>query len=346
MTASEFFGYNSEDYKEAKDNYESFFRNNIKFDQLQYGQRIYQGENSSIIKATIKKRQEEYVGKMMVLRIGQNDEQIKREIKFNEKLTRKLEAPKCFVEYYGHATETSLLKQVTYHLLFKYYPCNLRDVIKKKILVNNFELIKSYFYQIVRGLAFLEACGIAHRDLKPENIMVDAKYERIFIGDLGSAVNVSTLANSQHRFVGTEEYRSPEWFDCDLKGVSEGQIDCIKSDCFVLGLMILEMGGSPLNLVKCDSHDDYKKGLSQMIENFRKMYDAEIIKTKQNEVFFKEIISLLSEKPGDRPSFLDVYLKTLNTEEELKLKYHIFVQDHDIMEIRMKPPRAILLVSF
>ena len=337
MDPSEFLGYDNQVYRLERGNVISYFRNNINFDQLNYGERIYQGENSCIIKASLKKKPDDFVGKLIPLRVGQNDEMLKMEIHFCEKLTRKLEAPKCFVEYFGHATETSLLKQVTYHLLFKYYPSNLRELIKKKLLNNNFDLIKSFFYQIIRGFAFLESCGIVHRDLKPENFMVDAKNEKVFIGDFGSAVKIKKISDKAHKFVGTEEYRSPEWFDCEMKGENESQINCIKSDCFVLGLVVLEMGGMPLTLIRSKNNEDFMTGVAKMIDGFVKIYDTEIKKNKENQVFFNDLEAILQQNPELRPSFLDVYMKTFRIDDELKLKYHIFIQDHDTHEIRMKP---------
>lgn len=66
-----------------------------------------------------------------------------------------------------------------------YYPDNLYQIIKKKVLTP--DLIKLFTYQILKGLNYLDSKSIAHRDIKPQNILVDLATKKIVICDFGSA---------------------------------------------------------------------------------------------------------------------------------------------------------------
>ena len=45
--------------------------------------------------------------------------------------------------------------------------------------------LKTYTYQMLRGLLYLHTLGVCHRDLKPQNMLV--KNRRLVICDFGSA---------------------------------------------------------------------------------------------------------------------------------------------------------------
>ena len=61
--------------------------------------------------------------------------------------------------------------------------------------------------QVLRGLTYLHAHGVAHRDLKPKNIFLTA-HNQIRRGDLGCAkIMKAGMARTQ---IGTPDYMSPE----------------------------------------------------------------------------------------------------------------------------------------
>lgn len=66
-----------------------------------------------------------------------------------------------------------------------YYPDNLYQIIKKKVLTPY--LTKKYIYQLLMGQQYLASLSISHRDIKPQNILVDMKMKKIVICDFGSA---------------------------------------------------------------------------------------------------------------------------------------------------------------
>ena len=50
-------------------------------------------------------------------------------------------------------------------------------------------LARNLFQQLMKGLDYLHALGIAHRDVKPENLLIDSKF-RLVIADFGFAVQM------------------------------------------------------------------------------------------------------------------------------------------------------------
>jgi len=121
--------------------------------------------------------------------------------------------------------EVSLLKQCTHtnivkimdvvhengklYLVFEYVDEELKkylDTIKRKM---DPLLVKSYMYQLLKGLYHCHARGVLHRDLKPQNILID-KHGRVKIADFGLArahgLPIKTLTHE----VITLWYRAPE----------------------------------------------------------------------------------------------------------------------------------------
>jgi serine/threonine-protein kinase len=99
--------------------------------------------------------------------------------------------------------------------------------------------------QILDGLAFLHAKGIAHRDIKPENIFL-MRQSQVKIGDFGLAMVSSTSASSGSRSAmvrGSPPYLAPErWTG------REGE-DWRPSDQYAAGVMLFELlslGGAAL----------------------------------------------------------------------------------------------------
>lgn len=70
-------------------------------------------------------------------------------------------------------------------------------------------LIKSYLYQMIRGLHFCHARGVMHRDLKPQNLLVN-KEGKLKLADFGLARAFSLPIRALTHEVVTLWYRAPE----------------------------------------------------------------------------------------------------------------------------------------
>jgi serine/threonine protein kinase len=100
------------------------------------------------------------------------------------------------------------------------------------------DLCLDYGGQLVRGLAYLHANGVAHRDIKPENILfVDGMRKVLRIADFGLA---SREKKRVHGSYGTLVYAAPEQFAATF-------VDPFACDVFSLALVLLEMiDGAPV----------------------------------------------------------------------------------------------------
>ena len=70
-------------------------------------------------------------------------------------------------------------------------------------------LVKSYMYQLLKGMDFCHARGIMHRDLKPQNLLVDRK-GTLKLADFGLARAFMIPVRSYTHEVVTLWYRAPE----------------------------------------------------------------------------------------------------------------------------------------
>ncbi|TPX31926.1 hypothetical protein SmJEL517_g04834 [Synchytrium microbalum] len=94
-----------------------------------------------------------------------------------------------------------------------------------------------YFAQLIHGVAYMHAMGVAHRDLKPENLMLDAKgclkitdfgEAEVFQGPFGSTPQMSK------RHVGSAPYMAPEEF-------TKNEFDPRSVDIWACGIIYLAM---------------------------------------------------------------------------------------------------------
>ncbi|ORZ41060.1 kinase-like domain-containing protein [Catenaria anguillulae PL171] len=96
----------------------------------------------------------------------------------------------------------------TLYLAFELMDCNLYDLISKKSFPITEAKVKTWFYQICKGLEFIHSKGIFHRDIKPENILI-REATTVKLADLGSCRGIHSKGPFTE-YIATRWYRSPE----------------------------------------------------------------------------------------------------------------------------------------
>ncbi|CAI5724960.1 unnamed protein product [Hyaloperonospora brassicae] len=94
-------------------------------------------------------------------------------------------------------------------LVFEFMDMDLKRYMEQHIGKLELSQIKSFLYQLLKGLAFSHSCGIMHRDLKPQNLLVNAK-GALKIADFGLARAFSLPIKKYTHEVVTLWYRAPE----------------------------------------------------------------------------------------------------------------------------------------
>lgn len=77
-------------------------------------------------------------------------------------------------------THTSL------YLVFEYVEYDLKKYLRKWKKALSVEQVKSFVYQIIKGIDYCHSHRIMHRDLKPQNILVTEEGD-IKLADFGLA---------------------------------------------------------------------------------------------------------------------------------------------------------------
>jgi hypothetical protein len=100
------------------------------------------------------------------------------------------------------------------------------------------EQIACYFGQILSGVEYLHAQGVAHRDLKPENLLIDSTKRWVKITDFGVSSVFRTpgtaLESKVKGTIGSEPYIPPE-------GWMKEAYDASKADVWSCGVVLYTM---------------------------------------------------------------------------------------------------------
>ncbi|XP_057860186.2 cyclin-dependent kinase B1-1-like isoform X2 [Cryptomeria japonica] len=120
-------------------------------------------------------------------------------------------------------------------LIFEYVDCDLRDYIDKLSKTKMPQmLIKSFMYQLFKGVSYCHGHGVIHRDLKPQNILVDKTRGLLKLADFGLGRSFFLPVGALTHNVMTLWYRAPEV----LLGVVQYSIPV---DIWSLGCIFAEM---------------------------------------------------------------------------------------------------------
>jgi len=93
------------------------------------------------------------------------------------------------------------------HLVFEYLDQDLKKYMETAQIAS--QIVKSYLYQMVKGLLFCHSRRILHRDLKPQNLLID-RSGALKLADFGLARAFGIPIRTHTHEVITLWYRAPE----------------------------------------------------------------------------------------------------------------------------------------
>ncbi|RPB00551.1 kinase-like protein [Choiromyces venosus 120613-1] len=162
------------------------------------------------------------------------------------------------------------------------------------------ETVQKITKQLLEGLEIMHKEGIAHRDLKPENIfVVSMNPVWVKLGDFGiSKRTQGPTPTTLHTQIATPAYAAPEVLAPDSN--SETSVYTNAVDIWSLGCVIFELLTGERLFSKETQRFWYSFGKSVFSEDKIKS-----LSPATSDVGISLIKSMVSTKPGDRPSVLD-----------------------------------------
>ncbi|XP_058109734.1 cell division control protein 2 homolog A isoform X1 [Magnolia sinica] len=97
------------------------------------------------------------------------------------------------------------------YLVFEYLDLDLKKHMDScPELSKDPRLIKTFLYQILRGIAYCHSHRVLHRDLKPQNLLIDRRTNSLKLADFGLARAFGIPVRTFTHEVVTLWYRAPE----------------------------------------------------------------------------------------------------------------------------------------
>ncbi|NWX64607.1 CDKL2 protein, partial [Promerops cafer] len=126
-----------------------------------------------------------------------------------------------------------------WYLVFEFVDHTVLDDLEASPSGLDYDRVRKYLFQIMRGIAFCHSHNIIHRDIKPENILV-SQSGVVKLCDFGFARPLAASGEAYTDYVATRWYRAPELLVGDSK---YGR----PVDVWAVGSLITEMlTGEPL----------------------------------------------------------------------------------------------------
>ncbi|XP_034575976.1 cyclin-dependent kinase A-2 isoform X2 [Setaria viridis] len=96
------------------------------------------------------------------------------------------------------------------YLVFEYLDLDLKKHMDSSPDFKNHRIVKSFLYQILRGIAYCHSHRVLHRDLKPQNLLIDRRTNLLKLADFGLARAFGIPVRTFTHEVVTLWYRAPE----------------------------------------------------------------------------------------------------------------------------------------
>ncbi|KAM3937420.1 cyclin-dependent kinase-like 2 isoform 2-T2 [Leptodactylus fuscus] len=130
-------------------------------------------------------------------------------------------------------------KKKRWYLVFEFVDRTVLDDLEQFPNGLDFNKVRKYLFQIIRGIGFCHNHNIIHRDIKPENILVSHSGV-VKLCDFGFARTLAAPGEVYTDYVATRWYRAPELLVGDIK---YGKA----VDVWAIGCLVTEMlTGEPL----------------------------------------------------------------------------------------------------
>uniref|UniRef100_A0ABM5GR14 Cyclin-dependent kinase-like 2 n=1 Tax=Pogona vitticeps TaxID=103695 RepID=A0ABM5GR14_9SAUR len=130
-------------------------------------------------------------------------------------------------------------KKKRWYLVFEFVDHTVLDDLEMFPNGLDYNKVRKYLYQIIKGIGFCHSHNIIHRDIKPENILVSCS-GIIKLCDFGFARTLAAPGEAYTDYVATRWYRAPELLVGDIK---YGKA----VDVWAIGCLVTEMlTGEPL----------------------------------------------------------------------------------------------------
>ena len=196
-----------------------------------------------------------------------NFNDVEKEIRCYQYLTRLATKDNCFLSYYGSYVNGSSL-----NLVMDFYEKDLMRVITEKAS-QKYELNEltamTICIKLLTSFSEMEGLGIFHGDIKPHNILTDDFWNMKIIDFSVSVMKSSELIESTgvNPVQGTAGYMAPEVEALVAQGKDRGIFSPEKSDVFSLGLVFLQL----LTFKKLEDLNTYAKNaeLMRMVNSLR-----------------------------------------------------------------------------
>merc|ERR1719228_2232390 len=95
------------------------------------------------------------------------------------------------------------------YLVFEFIDMDLRKFMDSTVDPMPEDLVRSYIWQLLEGIAYCHSHRVLHRDLKPQNLLIDSS-GRIKLADFGLARAFGVPVRTYTHEVVTLWYRAPE----------------------------------------------------------------------------------------------------------------------------------------
>ncbi|NXU94703.1 CDKL2 protein, partial [Xiphorhynchus elegans] len=215
-----------------------------------------------------------------------------------------------------------------WYLVFEFVDHTVLDDLEASPSGLDYDRVRKYLFQIMRGIAFCHSHNIIHRDIKPENILV-SQSGVVKLCDFGFARPLAASGEVYTDYVATRWYRAPELLVGDSK---YGKA----VDVWAIGSLITEMlTGEPLFPGDSDIDQLYHitKCLGNLIPRHQELFYKNPLFAGMRLPEVKEVESLDKRYPKLSPDVLDLAKECLQIDPDKRpscaelLQHDFFTKD-------------------